>query len=114
MRRADSRILCEQTLVTSKLKAILFFAGIGSTALTVVEASITRTYSLVHGYLMLGGLLLSFVSGVNWLLHDFKSREPKSKMIRGTLCAAWILVFPIIFIIVGFMGEGLSNDWGTR
>jgi hypothetical protein len=100
--------------ISSRTKAILFFAGIAAIVLTFAYAINFHVYELWMGFIILGSLLVSFVSAILWLLHDFKARTPQAKMIRGTLLAFWILIAPLLYAVIGFMAEGASNSWGSR
>jgi hypothetical protein len=100
--------------LSSRTKAILFFAGITALVLTFAYAIIFHVYKLAMGYIILGGLLVSFVAAILWLLHEFRTKTPLAKLIRGTLLAFLILVAPVLYAIIGFMAEGASNSWGTR
>lgn len=100
--------------ISSRTKAILFFAGITAIVLTFLYVIIFHVYEITMGFIILGGLLVSFVAAILWLLHDFKSKTPIAKLIRGTLLGFLILVSPLLYAVVGFMAEGASNSWGNR
>ena len=100
--------------ISSRTKAILFFAGVTAIVLTFAYVIIFHVYEITMGYIILGGLLLSFVAAILWLLHDFTSKTPIAKLVRGTLLGFLILVSPLLYAIIGFMAEGASNSWGNR
>jgi hypothetical protein len=100
--------------ISSRTKAVLFFAGIAANVLTFAYAITFHVYEIAMGYIILGSLLVSFVAAILWLLHEFKTQTPIAKMIRGTLLAFLILVAPLLYAVIGFMAEGASNSWGTR
>ncbi len=100
--------------MSSRTKGVLFFAGIAAIFLTFTYVSVVHVYNITMGYIILGGLLVCFVAAILWLTHEFKTRTPLAKFIRGTVLAFLILVSPLLYAIIGFMAEGASNSWGTR
>lgn len=101
--------------MTERVKLLLFAVGIGILLLNWVVISLTRTY-----YVPWSGLITILGWGMSWLyailalLHKFSEKAPRAKMIRATLVAATVFIYPVAFLILGFMGEGASNELGSH
>ena len=101
--------------MTKALKGSISLGGIALVALVVAISSVTRTYYVPwSGMVMIAGLLVGFVFGILWMMHEFRKQSTIAQIIKTLILVVLVAAFPIIFAIVGFMGEGLCNDWCSR
>lgn len=101
--------------MNQRVKIILWALGLVVIAINFAYLIINRVYYVpLSGYITLIALIESFVFALLALFHNFKQREPKSRLIRILLFIASLLVYPMGYLILGLMSLGMGNEWGTQ
>lgn len=100
--------------MSQKTKNAVFLISSGAIFLNIAAAYLWREFPfMIWGTVSLVLLAASLIFAILALTHRFRNQNGKSQIIRGVLLVFVIALYPLFYVVLGFMGIGLSSSQGS-